>query len=47
MHVKDKSCNSPEGRIFIKKRLQQECFPVNIPKVLGTAFLWNSSGGCF
>ena len=23
---------------FIKKRLQHRCFPVNIPKVLGTAF---------
>ena len=24
---------------FIKKRLQHRCFPVNIPKVLETAFL--------
>ena len=23
---------------FIKKRLRHGCFPVNIPKVLGTAF---------
>ena len=23
---------------FIKKRLQHGCFPVNFPKVLGTAF---------
>ena len=28
-----KDCN------FIKIRLQHRCFPVNIPKVLGTAFL--------
>ena len=27
-----KACN------FIKKRLQQGCFPVSIPKVLGTIF---------
>ena len=35
-----KACN------FIKKRPQQKCFPVNITKVLRTAFLQNTSGGC-
>ena len=30
VHVK--ACN------FIKTRLQRSCFPVNIPKVLGTTF---------
>ena len=35
-----KACN------FIKKRLQHRCFPVSIPKVLGTIFLWNNYGGC-
>ena len=39
VHVKDKSCNSPEGLQLIKKRLQHGCFPVNISSVLGTAFL--------
>ena len=36
-----KACN------FIKKRLQHRCFPVSIPKVLGTIFLWNNYSGCF
>ena len=31
----------------IKKRLQYRYFPVNIVKFLGTAFSWNTSGGCF
>ena len=39
MRIKDKSCNSPEGQqLYLKKRLQHRCFPLNIPKVLGTAF---------
>ena len=33
--------------IFIKKRLQPRCFPVNISKFLRTAFLQNTSGDCF
>ena len=32
---------------FIKKKLQHRCFPVNMAKFLRTAFLWNTSGGCF
>ena len=36
-----KACN------FIKKRLQHKCFLVNIAKFLITAFLNNTSGGCF
>ena len=32
---------------WIKKILQHRCFPVNIAKVLRTAFLQNFSGGCF
>ena len=36
-----KACN------FIKKRLQRKCFSVNIAKFLRTAFLQNTSGGCF
>ena len=31
----------------VKKRLQHRFFPVNIVKFLGTAFLQNTSGGCF
>ena len=31
---------------FIKKRLQNRCFTVNIAKILRTHFLWNTSGGC-
>ena len=38
VHVKNKPCNSPACN-FIKKRLQQVCVPVDIPKVLGTTFL--------
>ena len=32
---------------FIKKRLQHRHFPVNIAKFVRTAFLKNTSGGCF
>ena len=32
---------------FVKRRLQHRCFPVNIAKFLRTAFLQNTSGGCF
>ena len=41
VRLKDKSCNRPEGLAcnLIKKGLQDRCFPVNIPKVLGVAFL--------
>ena len=35
------------ARNFIKKRLEHRCFPVNIVKFLRTAFLQNTSGGCF
>ena len=34
-------------RNLIKKRLQHRHFPVNIEKFLRTAFLQNTSGGCF
>ena len=33
--------------IVIKKRLQHNGFPVNTKKRLRTAFLYNTSGGCF
>ena len=36
-----KACN------LIKKRLQHRCFPLNIDKFLKTAFLQNTSDGCF
>ena len=36
-----KPCN------IIKKRLQHRCFPLNIAKFLKTAFLEDTSGGCF
>ena len=29
------------------KRLHHRCFPVNVEKFLSTAFLYNSSDGCF
>ena len=32
---------------FIKKKLRDRCFPVNIAKFLRTPFLQNTSGGCF
>ena len=32
---------------FIKKSLKHRCFPVNIAKFLKTAFLLNTSGGCY
>ena len=32
---------------FITKRLQHNCFPLNIVKFVRTAFLQNKSGGCF
>ena len=32
---------------FIKKILQQRCFPVKFEKFLRTPFLQNTSGGCF
>ena len=32
-----KACN------FIKKRLQHGCFPVSIPKVLGTIFFYRTA----
>ena len=32
---------------LIKKRLQDRCFPMNVAKFLGIAFLQNTSGGCF
>ena len=32
---------------FIKKKIQHRCFPVNIVKVLRTAFVKNTSGDCF
>ena len=41
VHVKDKSCNSPEGLQLHQKETPTQvhrCAPVNIPKVLGTAF---------
>ena len=41
VHVKDKSCNSPEGLQLHQKETPAQvhrCAPVNIPKVLGTAF---------
>ena len=48
MHVKDKSCNSLQGQqLYQKRTLQHRCFPVNIPNLLGTAFLSNNSDGCF
>ena len=31
----------------INKRLRHRCVPVNFAKFLGTAFLQNTSGGCF
>ena len=37
----------PEVCNFIKKILQRSCFPVNIGKFTRTAFLQNTSGGCF
>ena len=36
-----KDCN------FISKRLQNSCFPKSLAKFLTTAFLHNTSGGCF
>ena len=39
--------NKIPGFNFIKKRLQHRCFPVNIVNCLRTAFLRNTSGGCF
>ena len=41
VHVKDKSCNSPEGLQLHQKEIPTQvhrCAPVNIPKVLGTGF---------
>ena len=32
---------------LLKKRLWHSCFPVNFAKFLRTAFLQNTSGGCF
>ena len=32
---------------FLKKRLQNRCFPVNIAKFLRAPFLQNTSGCCF
>ena len=32
---------------FIEKGLQHRCFSVNLAKFLRTAFLQNTSGGCF
>ena len=45
VHVKDKSCNKVCN--FIKKRLQHECFPVNIPEFLEQLFLNINYSGCF
>ena len=39
--------NKFEAYSFIKKRLQQRCFPMNIVIILRTAFLYNPSSGCF
>ena len=36
-----KACN------YIRKRLQNKCFPVNIAKFFTTAILRNTSNGCF
>ena len=33
--------------LWIKEKLQQMCFPLNIFKFLTTAFLKNNPGGCF
>ena len=33
--------------IFIKKRLQHRCFPVNTAEFLGTPILKTSANGCF
>ena len=30
-----------------KKSLQHRCFPMDFAKFIRTAFLWNTSGGCF
>ena len=41
VHVKDKSCNSLQDRrpaTLLKRDTNSRCFPVNIPKVLGTTF---------
>ena len=41
MHAKDKSCNSPEDLQLYQNETPPQvcrCVPVNIPKVLGTAF---------
>ena len=32
---------------FIKRRIQNKCFPVKFAKFLKTPFLQNSSGSCF
>ena len=41
MHVKEKSCNSPEGLQLYEKETPTRvhvCVPVNIPKILRKAF---------
>ena len=39
VHVKDKFCNSPEGKQLYQKGLQHRYFPVNILNFLRKAFL--------
>ena len=36
---KNKNLKCPKGLQLYEKELHRRCFPVNIPKVLGTVFL--------
>ena len=47
MHVKDKSCNNPEKRDFIIKRLQHGSFTVSIPKILESFFYRSTTVAAF